>query len=83
MITDQLDEIILAANTENCAAFFETMSESQRKALSARALQWASAIYGYLCRNRQQLMAFDQSIGQRHRVLSKHPIGQSSFPEAV
>jgi Family of unknown function (DUF6493) len=62
MTTSALDEVILAADTEKCAIFFETMSESQRKALAPRALQWISAINGYICRDRKPYMVFDKSI---------------------
>src|SRR5271168_2147743 len=64
MTESPLDEIILAADTEKCALFFETMTEPQRKALSARALQWISAISGYMCRNRKPYELFDKAIKQ-------------------
>ena len=91
MPSTPLDEMILAADIEKCAAFFETMPESQRKSNSARALQWASAINGYMCRNRKQYMILDKAMAkditfyesiQAHAVFFPREFNESSFPAA-
>ncbi len=91
MPSNPFDEMILAADIETCAAFFETMSESQRKSHSARALQWASAINGYKCRNRKQYMILDKAMAkditfyesiQAHAVVFPREFNESSFPAA-
>jgi hypothetical protein len=91
MTNSLLDEIILAADTEKCAVFFETMTESQRKALSARALQWAGAIDGYIYRNQPQYMLFNKAIGndiefyrsiQSHKVEFPIEFSETSLPTA-
>ncbi|MDR3617012.1 MAG: DUF6493 family protein [Candidatus Obscuribacterales bacterium] len=91
MLLSPLDEIILAADIESCASFFETMPESQRKSNSARALQWASAINGYMCRNRKPYMVFDKAMAeninfyesiQAHTVAFPRNFTESSLPAA-
>jgi Family of unknown function (DUF6493) len=91
MTISQLDEIILAADTEKCAVFFETMTEPQRKALSQRALQWASAINGYCYRARPRHHLFDDAVVkdvdfyesiQSHAVTFPTDFTDASYPVA-
>jgi hypothetical protein len=91
MTTSQLDEIILAADTEKCAVFFETMTEPQRKALSQRALQWASAINGYCYRARERYHMLDDAVVkdvefyesiQSHAVTFPTDFTDASYPVA-
>src|ERR1700733_5734778 len=81
MTVSQLDEIILAADTERCAVFFETMTESQRKALSVRALQWVSAIQGYCYRARERrYILFDNPIVKDIEFYESIQSQQVEFP---
>ena len=91
MSPNPLDEMILAADIESCLAFFDAMPESQRKSHSTRALQWASAINGYMCRNRKQYMILDKAMAkditfyestQAHAVFFPREFNEKSFPAA-
>ena len=86
-----LDEFIQAADIDKCAAFFEDMTEPQRKSHSARALQWASAVNGYMCRNRKQYMILDKAMAkditfyesiQAHAVFFPRQFDEKSLPAA-
>ncbi len=60
MTMSALDEIIIAGDASRCEAFFQSMKESQRKELAPRALQWSSALNGYVNRERPQFLVFDK-----------------------
>lgn len=60
MTMSALDEIIIAGDASRCEAFFHSMKETQRKELAPRALQWASALNGYVNRERPQFLVFDK-----------------------
>ncbi len=61
MTMSELDEVILAGDASRCDTFFQSMKESQRKELAPRALQWASALNGYVNRERPQFLVFDKA----------------------
>lgn len=60
MTMSELDEVILSGDASRCETFFQSMKESQRKELAPRALQWASALNGYVNRERPQFLVFDK-----------------------
>jgi len=91
MTVGALDEIIIAADTERCEEFFRGMKESQRKEYAPRALQWASALNGFVNRQRQQFLVFDKNAGgdidfyrsiASNRVEFPNDFKEESFPVA-
>ena len=80
MSVSQLDEIILAADSEKCAAFFENMPESQRKTYASRALQWVSAINGFMCGHLKIFMSVDRVMARDITFFDSIQAGEVDFP---
>lgn len=81
MITSALDEIIIAADEARCEEFFRGMKETQRKELAPRALQWASALNGFVNRQRQQFLVFDKNAGGDIEFYRSIELGKLEFPK--
>lgn len=91
MMASSLDEIIIAADASRCMDFFKSMQESQRKELAPRAVQWVSALNGFVNRERPQFLVFDKSAStdiefytsiQSGKVVFPTPFRTESFPVA-
>ncbi len=80
MITTLLDEIIIAADEARCEEFFQSMKESQRKELAPRALQWVSALSGYMNRERPQYLLFDKLAMADIELYQNIASGKIAFP---
>ncbi len=80
MTTSALDEIIIAADEAKCEEFFRGMKEAQRKQLAPRALQWASALNGFVNRERPQFLVFDKDAGGDIEFYRSIEQGKIAFP---
>jgi Family of unknown function (DUF6493) len=81
MTISALDQIVMAADTESCAVFFDTMPERHRKALANRALQWASAVNGFICRDlRPAYLSFDKAVAKDIELYRRIQSNEVIFP---
>ena len=80
MMASALDEIIIAADETRCEEFFCGMKEAQRKELAPRALQWASALNGFVNRERPQFLVFDKDAGGDIEFYRSIEQGKIAFP---
>ncbi len=80
MPSTSLDEIILAGDIERCIAFFEAMSEAQRKSYSARAMAWIGAFDGFNKRKCKHIMTLDIALSTDSEFLKSIEAGTIAFP---
>jgi hypothetical protein len=75
--------MVLAADTEKCAAFFRSMKESQRRTFSARALQWAGVARGFIAGGQRQFLAMDRELARDVQNYENSKSGKAAFPQPI